>query len=243
MNALDRYADAVEQVLASVQTTQRDAVEQAAQWLSATLQQDGLLYITGTGHSHMIAEEVFYRAGGLAAVYPLLEPSLMLHEGAIKSSAVERLEGLAEILLEDTSMGVNDLLIVASNSGRNAFPIEMVLEAKKRGCRTVAVTSLKHSQRIASRHSSGKRLFEVADLVVDTDVPYGDASVEITGLASKVGAVSTIVGTFIINSIVVRAVELCVQAGYIPEIFVSANVQESDQTVDIERWRQRIKRL
>ena len=243
MNALDAYAGAVEQVLTSVQTTQRDAIEQAAEWLGATLQRDGLLYITGTGHSPLIAEELFYRAGGLAAVYPLLEPSLMLHEGATKSSAVERLEGLAEILLEDTSISASDLLIVASNSGRNAFPIEMVLEARKRGCRTVAVTSLAHSQQVASRHSSGKRLFEVADLVVDTGVPYGDASVDVTGLAGKVRAVSTIAGAFAVNAIVVRAVELCVQAGHTPEIFVSANVQGSVQPVDIERWRQRIKRL
>lgn len=242
MSALETYQARVLEALRGLET-QRDALETAALWLSETLQRDGLLYVTGSGHSHMLAEEVFYRAGGLAAVYPLLEPSLMLHEGAIRASSLERLEGFAELLLEDAEPGEGDLLIVASNSGRNAFPIEMALEAKKRGCRTVALTSLAHSGAVSSRHSSGKRLFEVADLVLDNGAPYGDAVLELPGVGSRVGSVSSLTGIYLLNAVVVRAIELCVGAGFAPDIFVSANVAESGPVLDLKRWRARIKRL
>ena len=242
MNAIDNYYQAAATTLSKL-NTQRTVIETAARWLSETLQKDGLLYVTGTGHSHMLAEEVFYRAGGLAAVYPLLDASLMLHEGAIKSSSVERLTGVAEILLDDTDTGADDLLIVSSNSGRNAFPIEVVLEARKRGCKTVAITSLEHSNKVSSRHSSGKRLFEVADLIIDNGVPYGDASIEIQGLATRVGPVSSLAGVFIVNAIVVRAVEISIANNFMPEIFVSANVENSKQTLDLKHWQKRVKRL
>ncbi|MCA9839191.1 MAG: SIS domain-containing protein [Trueperaceae bacterium] len=242
MNAIDAYSKVVEASLAKL-SLEREQIEQAAGWLCETLRQDGLLYVTGTGHSHMLAEEVFYRAGGLAAVHPLLDNALMLHEGAIRSSSVERLEGFAQILLKDTDLSARDLLIVASNSGRNAFPIEIVLEAKKRGCKTVAITSLEHSRQVASRHSSMKRLFELADLVIDNAAPYGDAGLSLEGLETKVGPVSSITGIFLMNAIVVRAVELVLQAGVQPEIFVSANVEGNQSTVDIKRWQARIKRL
>ncbi len=243
MSPSDQYAQMVSHNLSYIQKQQKESILIAAQWLSQTLVKDGLLYITGTGHSHMIAEEIFYRAGGLAAIYPILEPALMLHEGAIKSSSVERLEGLAKVLMQDLSLGQHDLLVVASNSGRNAFPVEIVSEAKARGCKTIAITSLVHSQKVSSRHSSGQRLFEIADLVIDNGVPYGDASIVLSGLASKVGPLSSIAGLFIINSIIVEATSLAIQQGHIPDIFVSANTEASEQILDLERWRKRIKRL
>lgn len=242
MNAIDTYTQNVERTLQNLQS-QRVVLEQAALWLSETLRAGGLLYVAGAGHSHMLAEEVFYRAGGLAAVYPLLEPLLMLHEGAVKSSSAERLEGFAKLLLDDTDLGPKDLLVVASNSGRNAFPIELVFEAKARGCKTVALTSLEHSRSVTSRHGSGKRLFEAADLVLDSGVPYGDATLELPGLATKVGPVSSLAGIYLMNALVVRAVELCLEAGFIPDVFVSANVQGGEQPLDLKRWQARVKRL
>lgn len=242
MNGIDRYLAAVQAALAQVEA-QREALETAAGWLSETLQKGGLLYITGSGHSHMLAEEVFYRAGGLAAVYPLLEPSLMLHEGALKSTQMERLSGVAEMVLSEAGVTANDLLLVASNSGRNAYPIEIALAAKSQGCKTIAITSLAHSQAVSSRHESGQRLFELADLVIDNAAPYGDASVDLVGVSSSVGPISTISGVLIINAIVVRAVERSVAAGKVPDIFVSANVQGAETGPDMDFWRQRIRKL
>lgn len=242
MSALDTYRESVLEAFNGLEL-QRDGLETAALWLAEALQQDGLLYVAGSGHSHMLAEEVFYRAGGLAAVYPLLEPSLMLHEGAVKASALERLEGFAALLLDETEIGERDLLVVVSNSGRNAFPIEVALEAKRRGCKTVALTSLAHSGAVSSRHASGKRLFEVADLVLDNGAPYGDAVLEIPGLESNIGAVSSLTGIYLLNAVVVRAIERCAEIGFVPDIFVSANAAGGGQTLDLKRWQARIKRL
>jgi uncharacterized phosphosugar-binding protein len=243
MNAIDAYTDEVTAALHRVYGSQRERLETAAAWLSETLEQGGLLYVAGSGHSHMLAEEVFYRAGGLAAVYPLLEPSLMLHAGALKSSRFERLEGVAASLLRDTDIGSSDLLVIASNSGRNAFPIEVALEAKERGCRTIAITSCAHSQQVTSRHSSGKRLFEVTDLVIDNGVPYGDASLPIEGLARKIGPLSSLTGIYILNAVVARAVELQVVKGRFPDIFVSANIEGDETPFDWPTWRRRVKGL
>lgn len=242
MNALERYHEVIAQSLKDLKA-QHDKLDLAARWLSETLQQDGLLYVAGSGHSHMLAEEVFYRAGGLAAVYPLLDSSIMLHHRALRSSALERLEGFAKTILDDTELGSKDLLIVASNSGRNAFPIELTLEAKKRGCKTVAISSVTHSQAVSSRHSSGKRLFELADLVINNTAGYGDASLEFSGLSSKLGPVSSLCGMYIMNAVVVRAVELCLEAGFTPDTFISANMQNSQQTIDLNYWKSRIKAL
>ena len=109
---------------------QRDRLATAQDWVADALAADGLVYVTGSGHSHMIAEEVFYRAGGAAAVQAILDPALMLHQGAHRSTVLERLEGYAETVLEDYPIGPRDVLFVASNSGRNAFPIEAALFAR-----------------------------------------------------------------------------------------------------------------
>lgn len=232
MSLVDAYFEAVRHALATVHRTQREALEQAANWLAETLARDGLLYVTGSGHSHMLAEEVFYRAGGLMAVQPLLEPSLMLHAGALKSTRFERLEGVAEALLADTDLGPSDLLVVASNSGRNAYPIEIALGAKARGCRVVAITSRAHSQRVTSRHPSGARLFELADLVIDNGAPYGDASLDVDGTEHRVGPLSSLTGILIMNAVVARAVELRAAAGRPPQVFVSANVERDASQPD-----------
>lgn len=243
MNAIDAYADEATAALRRIYESQRQELETAASWLSETLELGGLLYVTGSGHSHMLAEEVFYRAGGIAAVYPLLEPSLMLHAGALKSSRFERLQGVAASLLADTDIGPADLLMIASNSGRNAFPIEAALEAKKRGCHTIAITSCAHSRQVTSRHSSGKHLFEVTDLVIDNTVAYGDASLSVTGLSQKIGPLSSLAGIYILNAVVARAVELQVARGNPPDIFVSANLEDEEPPFDWPTWRRRVKGL
>ncbi|HZJ10833.1 MAG TPA: SIS domain-containing protein [Trueperaceae bacterium] len=252
-NAGERYLDAAKALLTDLWESQSQGIERAAAWIAETLQRDSLIFVAGSGHSHMLAEELFYRAGGLAAVVPLLESSLMLHDGAVKSSGVERLEGYAAVVIEDAGVGADDLLIIASNSGRNAYPVELALEARARGCRTIAVTSLATAERVESRHSSGGKLARVADLVLDNRVAYGDATIDVIGLPSRVGPLSTIAGVALLNAAVVRAIELCVEQGYLPDVFESANLQEAggaagrpDEVaagLDLFRWRRRVRRL
>ena len=247
-SAAARYFERAQALLREITRGEAQALESAAQLVEAAVGKGGLLYATGSGHSHMLAEEIFYRAGGLMAVKPILEPSLMLHQGAIKSSSVERLEGLARLLSDDAGLSGRDALIVASNSGRNAYPVEMALVARARECPVIAVTSVSHSAAVTSRHSSGKKLLDVADVIVDTHVPYGDAAVDIAGIAGKVGPLSTLAGVLIVNAIVCRATERLAQKGLSPDIFVSANLAEAqaDEHRYHERlayWRTRIRGL
>src|SRR5881296_1063021 len=142
MSAYEKYYTVACEQLEKVFTAQRAAIEQASAWLGEALANDRWLYAFGTGHSHALAEEVFYRAGGLAHAVPMLDPKLMLHENAIEATYVERQEGYAAGLLKQYPVAAGDVLIVASNSGRNAVPIELALSARGRGLKVVAITNL-----------------------------------------------------------------------------------------------------
>lgn len=248
-NVVFSYSETVHDTLNAVLEREISNIETASTWIAEAIDKDGLLYVAGTGHSHMLAEEVFYRAGGLMSVSPILEPALMLHQGAQKSTKLERLEGLAEIILEDSGISARDVLIITSNSGRNSLPVEMAFAAMDIGCKVIAVTSRDHSQEVASRHSSGKRLFEVADLVIDNCVRYGDATTAVPGMKHKMGPVSTISGTFIMNSLVARAAQILAAAGTPPKVFIGANVSEhaddyrQERAEELERLRRRVKVL
>lgn len=244
MNALDAYHDAVRRVLDDIRG-RRDILEEFATRIADAVAAGGLVYVTGSGHSHMLAEEPFYRAGGLAAVHPVLLPELMLHRGALRSSRLERLPGIAGTALADLDLSERDVMVVASNSGRNAYPVEAALIARERGAFTVAITSLRHTSQVASRHPGGKRLFEVVDLVVDNGAPYGDAAVELEGASAAVGPLSTLAGVYILNATLARATELLLARGAAPELFVSAN-RDGGETMSADRiayWRSRVRPL
>lgn len=224
-----RYFEAIHQLLKKLEENQIKKIYEAAELVFNVIKNDGIIHVFGTGHSHMLAEEPFYRAGGLVPINPILETSLMLHEGALKSSQMERLEGYAEILAEHHKICSKDMIIISSNSGRNAVPVEMGLAARKRGLKVVAITSLAHSQKVKSRHSSGKRLFEVADIVIDNCGIPGDAILEVQGLAQRIAATSTVTGVVIINTIIAEAIERLLMEGITPPIFQSANSDGGEQ--------------
>lgn len=202
-----------------------DLIEQAGAVIAHSLANSGTLHIFGTGHSHMLVEEAFYRAGGLVKIEPILNTGLMLHESAPKSTLFERLPGYAAILLADRGIKPGDVFLIASNSGRNAVPVEAAEIASEKGCQVIAITSLKHSRRVSSRAPSGRKLFEIANIVIDTTTPYGDASLNIPGLERPMGPVSTIAGIAILNSVLAVAANTLVQMGQPPEVYISANVE------------------
>lgn len=199
------YLTAATTILARVTRTQTPTIEEAGARLAKALDAGHRLWVFGTGHSHLLAEELYERAGGLAGVRAILEPSLMLHEGALKSSALEKLTGLAAVLLDDNDIAGGDVVIVASNSGRNAVPIEFAQGCRERGALVIAVTSLAHSRSVASRAPDGRRLFEVADLVIDNCGVPGDA---VLPGDPPYGATSTAAGALIVQAIVCEAVSL-----------------------------------
>jgi uncharacterized phosphosugar-binding protein len=221
---------------------QREAFDGVRDVIVAALAADRIIYAAGSGHSHLLAEEVFYRAGGIAAAQAILDPDLMLHTGAVRSTELEREEGRAEQVLARYPVTAGDVVIIASNSGRNAFGIELALAAKARGATTVALTSLKHAQATSSRHRSGKRLFEITDHVLDNCGEYGDAGLPVGRGDLRMGPTSTIAGVFILNAIIAEAVEVLAGRGVMVDVYQSANVQGGEHSSEgiIRRWKPRI---
>jgi len=213
MSAYDQFVSVARNQFDRVADTQRSPITTAGNWLADSLATDGFLYAFGTGHSHMVAEEIFYRAGHLARAVPILEETLMMHLNAIEATYLEREQVRAKTILDQYPVKVGDVLVVASNGGRNAVPIEMVLEGKARGLKTVAITNMDQTHRWPSRHPSGKRLADVADLVIDNCGVDGDAAMGIEGFPHRIGPPSTITGILIINLMVVHAIEQLGGAG------------------------------
>ena len=222
------YLNNIRRLLDSLENTQEQVIEQVAQACAECIYNGGLLYFFGTGHSHMICEEPFYRAGGLASIYPILESDLMLHEGASKSSSYERIEGLGNVVVSHTPLGKGDVLFLASNSGRNCAVIDAALEAKKRGAITVAITSMNHTTAVSSRHSNGLNLYQVCDFVLDNGGIVGDASVELEGLEQKIAPTTSVIDITLVNLVLVNTVELLLQKGMAPPVFTSANTDQGD---------------
>lgn len=239
------YFENLQKIIARIATEQLDNIEKAARAVADTLENGGRVHAFGTGHSHMLAEEIFYRAGGLVNVNPILETSLMLHESAAKSTELERLEGYGEILFDHHSISNKDILFLFSNSGRNGVAIDLALIAGERGVKTVVITNMEHTMQGASRHSSGKKLFEAADIVIDNCGCHGDASMRIDEINRSVAPTSTAAGAAILNAIEARAVEIMVSEGFTPEVFSSSNVDGGDEINNayIAKYKKEIKSL
>src|SRR5574337_293795 len=181
------YYEAVVRLLGDIQRTQAEAIDRAADLIFSSLVTDGVLHIFGSGHSHSVAEEAFHRAGGLVPVNTMTESFLSPLTSPKKSGRLERLSGIAAILLDYHAPQPGEVLIIISNAGINPVSVELALEAKKRELTVIAITSLRHAQAVASRHASGKRLCAVADLVIDNGGEAGDGALAFPGLAAKVG--------------------------------------------------------
>ena len=239
------YLKNIINLLHKLENTQENMIDRVADVCAECIYNGGLLYFFGTGHSHMICEEPFYRAGGLACIYPILETDLMLHEGASKSSGYERLEGLGNLVVANTNISKGDVLFIASNSGRNCAVIDAAMEAKKRGAITVAITSMDHTTKVASRHSSGLKLYQVCDYVLDNSGEMGDASVELVGMEQKIAPTSSVMDITLVNLILVNTVEILLRKGMKPPVFMSANTDAGDQAnkAVLDMYRARIPSL
>ncbi len=241
MTNTDIYYNALTTTLETIKSTQRNKIEKVAKKVSETIINDGIIYIFGCGHSNIISEDAFYRAGGLANVCPMFDVDLMLFNGAAKSSSMERMEGIAKHIYRRYKPTGNDTLFVVSTSGINSVPVEMAMLGKENGVFTTAICSSAYFDS-KSRHSSGKRLFQCADEFLDNCVPHGDAVVPVGEI--MFGAVSTAASIFLMNSILAEAVAIAEKQTK-PPIYMSGNVEggaEYNATL-IDKYIPRIKHL
>ena len=205
-------------------------IQTAVRMITESISKGGLVHVFGAGHSHLFAEDMAFRAGGLVPINPILDIDYTFMGGpASRSSRLERLEGFVDTLLESYEMHPGEVFIVMSKSGRNHGPVEAALYAKKKGLQVIAVTAVEQSKNQTSRHPSGKRLFELADLVIDNHGPVGDAAVELKTGQPKVSPISTILGATILQSIVAEVAGAILEKDGIPPVWLSSNIDGGDE--------------
>jgi|CZCA01.1.fsa_nt_gi uncharacterized phosphosugar-binding protein len=230
----EAYRDIIISLITTIEEKEKEPIEEAADILAKAVADDRLINIIGSGgHSNMAAEEAFYRAGGLAAVNPLLDAGTNLIHGALRSTFVERTPGYAKAVLDAYGIESGDVLIIANAYGINAMTIDCALECKKRGVTSIGITSQGYANFVPKdshiRHPSGKNLYEIVDVFIDSHLPTGDAAVHVEGLQQKMGPTSTFVNSFAVNLLMIRTAEKLLEMGIEPPILVSGNMPDGDK--------------
>ena len=220
-------------VINKIRETQCEKLDEAGRLIARTHMNGHKFFVTGSGHSHTVAEEFYGRAGGLAFPVPIMTTELTLEEHPTKSSYIERLPGYAAILAELYGVSEGDVVLVTSNSGRNAYPVEMALCAKERGAKVIAITNVDHSSKTSSRHVSGTKLMELADIVIDNCGVEGDSAMKMEGMRASICPTSSMANAFIVQSIVAACSDELLKNGIEPPVFISLN-SDGNETVNDE---------
>jgi len=236
--ALDQYLEAMSQLQVRVVEGQRATLLEIASIMADTTRNDRRIFLFGTGHSHLLAEEGFYRAGGLANVVPILLEHTMLHYLPNLGSRIERTPGLADLILERYSPQPQEMLFVFSNSGVNQLPVEMAIHSRERGLFVVSVSSFAYAQQ-APLSALGVRLDQSVDLALDNGGLPGDALIKLEGFPWRVAPSSTVICALLWNSLVAETVRLLLESGIEPPVFASFNVNGGAQHNQalLEKWR------
>jgi uncharacterized phosphosugar-binding protein len=220
---IDDYAEILTSSIENIRLSQRKKILAAARIAAGALMRGGLIRVFGCGHSHILAEETFYRAGGLVPISPIFYEPLMLHESASESSVLEKREGLALTVFQRESFNKNDVLICVSTSGVNAVPVEFAKLASDAGLPVIGISSDEYLSQ-TPKNVLGLHLQDVCDVCVDNFAPHGDACLKPEGLETSISPVSTVTGAFIINGILAEAVGICHERGYEVPVYVSGNI-------------------
>jgi uncharacterized phosphosugar-binding protein len=229
MDAITAYFNNFKEILEKVTKTQSQALHQGAQLMCEAALSGHNIFAFGCSHAGLLALEMYYRTGGMALINPIRMPGLGLDiDPATLTSQIERLPEYGRAIIDSQPIGSGDVLIIHSVSGRNTVTVDVALRAKEIGATVIALTSLTTAEQVKSRHPSGKSLHQIADLVLDNCGCLGDASLDIPGVPEKVAPTSTAVGAAMLNAMMAQAVALITEAGAVPPVFVSANLDHGD---------------
>jgi len=220
------YIENVMALLKSIDQEEGPAVYEAATLMADAIQSGNNLFAFGCTHSSLPIQDIVYRAGGLMLINPIFGPgiaSMDVHPATL-SSAMERISGYSEALLDNTPIKAGDVLILVSVSGRNAVPIEMAQVAHERGIKVIGVTSRAYTEAVSSRHPSGKKMYEFADVVLDNKVDKGDAVLQAEGMPQKFCPASGVTSIAILHALVATTIQILLERGITPPVFLAANV-------------------
>jgi uncharacterized phosphosugar-binding protein len=226
---LDYFAEA-KKLLARLEETQAEPIHAAAEACARSIGAGKLVHLFGTGHGSFPALEAFPRSGSLVGFHPIVEtPIALLHHvfgdmGVAQYRFLHRQEGYGQAILESHRLDSEDSLVLFSHSGINAVILDMAIEAKAQGLVVVGVTSMEHSSAVAPRHSSGKHLYEAADIVIDSCAPLGDSCVTLDGLADPVAPISSMLVMAVVEALIAETAKVMVANGQQPHVEVNLNL-------------------
>lgn len=213
---MSEYLSKITDILNRIETEESEKLNKASILVGETIKNDGLIFTFGCGHSHLPGLDAFYRAGGLANVSPMLDTDLMLHNGAAKSSRMEKMTGIAYEIFRRYSIGEKDMIFIFSASGKNNVPIEMAKLSREKGIKTIGISSSSYFEKGATLHLN-------VDIHIDCKVPYGDACISVGN--TYMGGLSTATNCFILNSCLINGAKLALADGHTPPVYISGNVE------------------
>ncbi|MES1042538.1 SIS domain-containing protein [Peribacillus simplex] len=224
---MNSYFEEVQALLTIVGEQEKQSIKESVEHIAKAVMSDGIIHLFGSGHSHILTEEVFYRAGGLAAIRPIFVEDLMLFKGASRSSQLERQNDLSEKFMHDEDIRPGDVCIVISSSGVNPVPIDVATIAKEKGALVIGLTSPEYAKSCPSRHKRKHYLHDVVDLVIDNHIAKGDTLLKSNNI--PFGSGSTVVGAVLLNMIFTQVIQTIIESGETPPVFLSSNIEGADE--------------
>jgi uncharacterized phosphosugar-binding protein len=218
------YYEGVTGILAKVKETQMENITKAARLISESTIKNGIIHTFGAGHSHLVAEDVFWRGATLANLHAILEPSITGHQEISKSEFLEKIENLGSIIFNYHKIANPDVVVVISNSGNNAVAIDFAIEAERNNVKVISISSFEYSNYLKPLHSSKKKLKDFSDVAIDNCCPIGDAILEYKNFHFKFGAVSTLIGIFILHYILAIATQNLISEGFEPDVYINGSL-------------------
>ena len=249
MNDYGSFAS-IQENFKKVNDTQGENIKAAAQLMADAIGEDRLIHVYGGGgHTTLCMGEMFFRAGGLSCINPIMETGLSVFNQALKYLELERTVNYGSAIMKYYDLQPGDVLIIFHNIGINPATIDAAMEAKKAGAKIIAVSSSHWQHEMPAehfiRHPNKTNLFDYADVCIDDFNPVGDAVVNVPGLQTPIAPVSNIIDFYIAHLLEIATVEACIEKGITPPVWSSANTPGGDEknAAYLAKYRPRVKML